>query len=237
MSATLIGIGALVVFVAAPLGLSLYRRIDGKLQRLSAFPRLSPFPVVELSPEGIRFANATALRLAENLSSSTDIEMILPSDWKALVQEQFEHGAMSRTKREVELGGETLAPTTASSTRACADAEEAPRRTLATSGARRFLTSLGRDCARQNSNSANSAARAYKLAARCGISVANERASSSTILRISAWRSGSQPARRSLRPSQRAACTRSRTPDPASLNRSRPLSGRTSDRSFSCPST
>lgn len=105
----MLAIGGLLFVLVIPLGFSLHRLFDSQLKRLSAFPRLSPFPVVELAPSGLKFANSAAESLAADLSGEQTVEALLPPSWPALVREQLANRELATATREVEVGGRTLA--------------------------------------------------------------------------------------------------------------------------------
>ncbi len=105
--AFLLGIGALLLLLAVPLAISLHRVFDTQLKRLSAFPRLSPFPVVELAQGEIRFANAATRELARRFSDG-DVGGLLPGDWPTLAPKNLRELTDGTASREVKIRDRTV---------------------------------------------------------------------------------------------------------------------------------
>jgi diguanylate cyclase (GGDEF)-like protein len=104
----LLGMGALLLLLSLPLAISLRRVFDTELKRLSAFPRLSPFPVVELAPKEVRYANAATESLAREHASS-EIDGLLPRDWPTRIEALLSDPAAQTSSHEVEVAGRTIA--------------------------------------------------------------------------------------------------------------------------------
>ncbi|HUF02297.1 MAG TPA: GGDEF domain-containing protein [Gaiellaceae bacterium] len=102
-------LGAGLILLVLPLGLVLHRLIVSELSRFSTFPRLSPFPVVELTPSHLTFANSAAELLADGFDPPMTVEALLPKDWQSIVARQLESDQPSTVVREVEVSGRTLA--------------------------------------------------------------------------------------------------------------------------------
>jgi diguanylate cyclase (GGDEF)-like protein len=104
----LLGMGALLLVLAGPLALSLRRVFDTELKRLSVFPLLSPFPVVELARDEVRYANAATEILAGEHASS-NIERLLPSDWPTHVDGLLRDATAKTASHEVEVSSRIIA--------------------------------------------------------------------------------------------------------------------------------
>ena len=105
--AFLVGMGALLLLLVAPLAVSIRRALNTELKRLSAFPRLSPFPVVELARDGVRFANdATQAFATEN--GPYDVTRLLPLEWRSEVTRLLGDPNAETASHEVEVDGRTI---------------------------------------------------------------------------------------------------------------------------------
>jgi PAS domain S-box-containing protein len=79
-----------------------------QIQKLAAFPRVNPNPVLEFSADGtLSYANDAALHLAKALGSD-DVLSILPPKQKDLVRDSLSDG-QTRLREEVRINGHTLA--------------------------------------------------------------------------------------------------------------------------------
>lgn len=83
------------------------KRAEAEVQKLAAFPRVNPNPVLEFNAEGeLTYANEAALELARSLGKE-DLAGIMPADVKLIVQACFANGS-KRLREEVHLGDRTL---------------------------------------------------------------------------------------------------------------------------------
>jgi diguanylate cyclase (GGDEF)-like protein len=104
----LLSIGGVLFLLVIPLGFSLQRLFDSQLKRLSAFPRHSPLPVIELAPSEVTFANAAAESLAERLTGDRRAEAILPPNWAELAERQLSSPEVERISCEITVGDRIL---------------------------------------------------------------------------------------------------------------------------------
>jgi two-component system cell cycle sensor histidine kinase/response regulator CckA len=83
------------------------REAEEQAQKLAAFPRVNPNPVLEFSAEGaLSYANGAALELARSLGRE-QVQDILPADVTGIVRTCLAEGS-KRLREEVCLNGHTL---------------------------------------------------------------------------------------------------------------------------------
>jgi PAS domain S-box-containing protein len=83
------------------------KRAEAEIQKLAAFPRFNPDPVMELSAEGsLTYLNHAAREMARALKASTP-EAILPPNAAAIARECLRQGH-SRASVQIQVNGRTL---------------------------------------------------------------------------------------------------------------------------------
>jgi len=84
------------------------KRAEAEIQKLAAFPRFSPDPVMELAADGtLTYMNNAAREMARQLNVS-DPEAILPRNAAALAHECLQQGR-SKPSQHIQLNGRTVA--------------------------------------------------------------------------------------------------------------------------------
>jgi len=84
------------------------KRAEAEIQKLAAFPRFSPDPVMELAADGtLTYLNNAAREMARQLNVS-ELESILPRNAAALAQECLQQGR-SKPSQHIQLNGRTVA--------------------------------------------------------------------------------------------------------------------------------
>jgi PAS domain S-box-containing protein len=84
------------------------KRAEAEIQKLAAFPRFSPDPVMELAADGtLTYLNNAARDMARQLNVS-EPESILPRNAAALAQECLQQGR-SKPSEHIQLNGRTVA--------------------------------------------------------------------------------------------------------------------------------
>jgi PAS domain S-box-containing protein len=81
---------------------------ETQIQKLAAFPRVNPNPVLEFSAEGqLSYANEAAWELVRSLGLA-DISAVLPANTQAVIRECFASGE-KKLREEISLSGRTIA--------------------------------------------------------------------------------------------------------------------------------
>ena len=84
------------------------KRAEAEIQKLAAFPRFSPDPVMELAADGtLTYLNNAAREMARQLNVA-EPEAILPRNAAALAQECLQQGH-SKPSQQIQLNGRTVA--------------------------------------------------------------------------------------------------------------------------------